>query len=106
MVSPQRWIGYAWALAAAAACTVAGLAMSRRFDLVNIAMVYLLGVVFVALRFSRGPAAFTAVLCVALFDVLFVPPRGAFSVDDAQYLLTFLIMLSVALVISSLVGSI
>ena len=30
--------------------------MRPRFDLVNVAMVYLLAVVIIALRFSRGPA--------------------------------------------------
>ena len=96
-----RWIGYAWAVAAALACTLAGWAMSPRFDLVNIAMVYLLGVVLVALRFSRGPAILASALSVAAFDVLFVPPRGALTVDDVQYLLTFAIMLAVGLVIST-----
>jgi two-component system, OmpR family, sensor histidine kinase KdpD len=69
-----RWIGYAWALGATAACTAAGLAMRGRFDLVNIAMVYVLAVVIVALRYSRGPAVTTSVLSVAAFDYLFVPP--------------------------------
>jgi two-component system, OmpR family, sensor histidine kinase KdpD len=100
------WIGYLWALAATVSCTVAGLAMRTRFDLVNVAMVYLLAVVFVALRYSRGPAIATAVLCVATFDYIFVPPRGAFTVDDVQYLFTFGIMLAVALVISHLVESV
>ena len=97
--------GYAWAALAALSCTAAGLAMRGRFDLVNIAMVYLLGVVLVALRFARGPAVATALLSVAAFDFLFVPPPGTLSVDDAQYLLTFAIMLAVGLVISRLVES-
>jgi two-component system sensor histidine kinase KdpD len=79
--------------------------MRGRFDLVNIAMVYVLAVVVVALRFSRGPAIATAMLSVAVFDFLFVPPQGTFTVDDAQYLLTFAIMLAVGLVISRLVES-
>jgi two-component system sensor histidine kinase KdpD len=100
------WRGYAWAAAATVACTLIGWAMRPRFDLVNVAMVYLLAVVIVALRSSRGPAIATSVLCVAAFDFLFVPPRGRFTIDDAQYLLTFAIMLVVALVISRLVASI
>ena len=52
--------GYAWALAATAACTLAGMAMRERFDLVNIAMVYLLGVVVVALRFLVGEGRATS----------------------------------------------
>jgi two-component system sensor histidine kinase KdpD len=98
------WSGYAWAAGACAACTLAGLAMQPRFDPVNIAMVYLLAVVIIALRESRGAAIAAAALCVLAFDVVFVPPRGALTVDDAQYLLTFAIMGAVALVISGLVA--
>jgi two-component system sensor histidine kinase KdpD len=99
------WTGYAWAVSSTAGCTLVGLLMQPRFDLVNIAMVYLLAVVVVALRFSRGASIATAVLCVAAFDVLFVPPRGTFTVDDVQYLFTFAAMVAVALVISHLVAS-
>jgi two-component system sensor histidine kinase KdpD len=80
--------------------------MRPRFDLVNVAMVYLIAVVIIALRFSRGPAVATAVLCVVAFDYFFVPPSGTLTVEDAQYLLTFAIMVAVALVISWLVESI
>jgi two-component system sensor histidine kinase KdpD len=79
--------------------------MAPRFDLVNIAMVYLLAVVVIALRFSRGAAIFSSIVCVAAFDFMFVPPQGTFTVADAQYLLTFAIMLAVALVISGLMES-
>jgi two-component system sensor histidine kinase KdpD len=79
--------------------------MAPRFDIVNIAMVYLLAVVIIALNFSRGPAIVSSVLCVGAFDYMFVPPQGTFTVNDAQYLLTFAIMLSVALVISGLMDS-
>jgi two-component system sensor histidine kinase KdpD len=106
MASRRPWIGYAWSVGATAACTAAGYAMTPRFDLVNIAMVYVLAVVWVALRRSRGAAVLTAVLCVATFDFLFVPPQGTFTVDDVQYLLTFAIMLAVGLVISGLTESV
>lgn len=97
--------GYAWAVAATAACTAAGLTMRPYIDPVNIAMVFLLAVVGIALRFSRGAAVFTAVLCVVVFDVVFVPPYLSFAVDDIQYLVTFAIMLAVGLVISGLAES-
>ncbi|CAG0953703.1 two-component system, OmpR family, phosphate regulon sensor histidine kinase PhoR [Burkholderiales bacterium] len=106
MSCKRPWTGYVWAVGVAAACTLAGLAMRPRFDLVNIAMVYMLGVVYVAVRHDRGAAIATAVLCVLAFDFLFVPPPGTFKVDDIQYLLTFAIMVAVALVISRLVQSV
>jgi two-component system sensor histidine kinase KdpD len=103
MDGKHAWIGYAGAAGAAVLCTLIGLAMAPRFDVVNIAMVYLLAVVLVSLTFTRGAAAASAVLCVAAYDFMFVPPVGTFTVHDAQYLLTFAIMLAVALVISGLV---
>lgn len=106
MKAASRWVSYGWALVATALCTAVGFAITPHFDLVNVAMIYMLAVVFIARQFSRGPAAFTTVLCVAAFDVLFVPPRGTFSVEDTQYLLTFVIMLTVGLVIASLVDNV
>jgi two-component system sensor histidine kinase KdpD len=106
MNTQRRWMGYAWAVGTCVACTLAGLAMYPRFDLVNIAMVYMLAVVVIALRQSRGAAAFVAALSVAAFDFVFVPPAGTFTVDDVQYLLTFVIMLAVGLIISGLVADV
>jgi two-component system sensor histidine kinase KdpD len=102
MEQARTWVGFAWAAAATVVSTLAGFAMIPRFDPVNVAMVYLLAVVVVALQCSRGPAIATAALSVLAFDVLFVPPVGELRVDDLQYLLTFAIMIAVAVVISGL----
>jgi two-component system sensor histidine kinase KdpD len=106
MDARRPWVGYAWAACGAAACTLLGLAMRPRFDLVNVAMVYLLAVVIVALRYPRGPAIVASALGVIAFDFVFVPPPGTLTIDDLQYLLTFAIMLAVALVLSRLVESV
>lgn len=65
-------------------------------------MIFLLAVFVVAVRLGRGPAILTAFLAVALFDVLFVPPQLSFTVADAQYLVTFAVMLAVGLITSHL----
>src|SRR5207237_9703028 len=80
--------------------------MRAHFEPVNIAMVYLLAVVVIALRFSRGPTIATSVLSVGAFDYFFVPPSGTFTVDDPQYVVTFVMMLLVGLVISHLTTSV
>ena len=98
-------IGYACALGVASICTLIGELMAPRFDIVNIAMVYLLSVVVIALCFSRGASILSALLSVAAFDFMFVPPQGTFTINDIQYLLTFAIMLAVALIISGLMES-
>ena len=96
----MKWAEYAWALGATAACTLLGLAASPHADLVNIALVYLLAVVGIALRFSRGPVVAASVLGVAAFDYFFILPSGTFHVEDPQYLLTFVMMLAVGLTVS------
>jgi two-component system sensor histidine kinase KdpD len=68
----------------------------------NLVMIYLFSVTLVAMRASRGAAAFASVSSVAAFDFFFVPPRLTFAVTDSQYLVTFGVMLLVALLISTL----
>ncbi len=96
------WWGYAWALGAAAGTTIIASPLSHHLDLTNIVMLYLLGVVAIAFRFGRGPAAAAAVTNVAAMDFFLVPPQFSFAVADAQYLLTFAVMLVTGLLISHL----
>ena len=65
-------------------------------------MIYLLGIVVVAMWFGRGPSVMASVLSVLLFDFLFVPPQLTFVVDETRYIATFAVMLLVGLVISNL----
>ena len=95
-------MGYAWAAAATVLCTAAGLALGAWIELVNIALVYLLAVVLVALRFPRGPVVAASVLNIAAYNFFFVPPLGTFHVDEPQHLLTFIMMLAVGLIVSRL----
>jgi len=68
----------------------------------NLVMFYLLGVVAVAMRSSRRTAFFASFLSVAAFDFFCVPPYLTFAVSTTKYLVTFVVMLLVALVISTL----
>jgi two-component system sensor histidine kinase KdpD len=97
-----RWPGYAWAAAISVAITLLATPLLHVLELSNIVMLFLLGVVGVAMRFGRGPAAFAALLNVAAFDYFFVPPRLSFGVGDVQYLLTFVVMLGVGLLVGQL----
>jgi two-component system sensor histidine kinase KdpD len=85
-----------------ALATVACFLIYPHFELANLIMLYLLATLLVGSRGRKGPAAFTAVLGVLCFDFFFVPPRFSFSVSDAQYLLTFVVMFMTAMVISRL----
>src|ERR1700748_1956862 len=48
----------------------------------------------------------TAALNVIAFDFFFVPPRYSLAISDAQYLVTFAVMLTIALVIANLMFSV
>ena len=72
------------------------------FHLSNLIMIYLLGVMITAASCGRGPAILCSFLSVLGFDFFFVPPRYSFTVEEAQYIVTFIVMFLVALVISHL----
>ncbi len=101
---PRRryWPAYGWAMAVVALCTAVAWLMFPYFESANIIMVYLLGVVGVAARSTRGPSVLASILSVAAFDFFFVRPYYSFGVSDTQYFITFAVMLVVALVISGL----
>jgi two-component system sensor histidine kinase KdpD len=99
---PTGWAPFAWSGSICAAVTLLTAPLHNVLDLANIVMVFLLAVVLVAVRYGRGPAVLAAFLTVGAFDFFYVPPRYTLSVSDAQYLLTFAVMLVVALVIGQM----
>ena len=103
-VAPSRWNQKDWflSIASVAVCTGIAALMSPYFALVDLAMVYLLGVVFTASRTGRGPTLVATLLSVAAIDFFFIPPYYTFAVRDVKYLITFVVMFVVAFVISRL----
>jgi len=102
---PTSRLGYFGAVLVVTGCTGLSALLSPYLaptNLVNLVMVYLLGVVAVSLWLGRGPSILASLLSVAAFDFCFVPPQWTFAVADTQYLLTFLVMLLTGLVISTL----
>jgi two-component system sensor histidine kinase KdpD len=73
-----------------------------RKELADVVMVFLLGVVIVAMRFGYGPSLLAAVLSVLAFDFFFVPPYMSFAVTDFRHVVTFGVMFVVAFVVSNL----
>jgi two-component system sensor histidine kinase KdpD len=104
--NPQRTRGYPWSVAITVLCTLIGWPLLSVLSPSNIIMIYLVGVVFIATRFGLGPSILASVLSVAAFDFFFVPPYLTFAVSDTQYLVTFVVMLIVAVVISNLTSNV
>jgi two-component system, OmpR family, sensor histidine kinase KdpD len=100
------WNRYLGAVLIAAACTAIAALMHSRFELTNLVMVYLLGTAIAGMRLGRGPAVLATLLSVLSLDFFFVSPRFTFAVSDAQYFVTFVVMLLVALTLATLMASV
>lgn len=97
-----RWRDYALALASVGGVAALGAPLLGHLDLANIVMLFPLAVLYAAIRLGRGPAVVAALVAVLLFDVFFVPPHFTLVVSDLQYLLTFGVLLAVALITAQL----
>ena len=99
---PTSASGYVASLAAVAVATGLSRVFFWRDRMPDVVMVFLLGILTIALRFGRGPSTVAAVLSVLVFDFFFVPPYFSFAVSDFQHIVTFAVMFVVAFVVSSL----
>ncbi len=97
---------YAIAVGIVVVATAASAALFPLGDTENLVMVYLLGVVVAAIRLGRGPSVLATIGGFASFLYFFVPHYYSFVLADLYYLPTFLIMLVVALVVSTLTSKV
>lgn len=72
------------------------------FDLVNIALLYLLPVLINASYWGKRPSFYAAVAGVLIFNFFFVPPLLNFTVADLRHLISFAVYLTVASLTASL----
>jgi len=98
----EDWLAYLKAAGICAVTTLLATPLAQVVEITNIAMLFLLAVLVVAVRLGRGPALAAAFLSVGAFDFFFVPPRLTFVVSDARFVLTFAVMFLVALIVGQL----
>ena len=75
-----------------------------QIDQANIVMLFLLSTFLIAINFGKDSAIASALLNVIFFDYYFVSPRFSFAVDDVQYVITLVVMLTIGLVTGQLVA--
>ena len=95
----REWL---WSFFTVSSCTVIAQLMFPYSERLDLAMIYLLGVVITASRASKWPSLFATILSIAAFDFFFVPPYYSFAVSDIRYFFTFIVMFIVSFVISRL----
>ncbi len=98
-IKPGEWLLSAGVVSC---CTAVAALMHDFVTLVDVAMVFLLGIVIVASRTGKWPSLLATLLSVASFNFFFIPPYYTFTVHDVRYFLTFAVLFIVASVISRL----
>jgi two-component system, OmpR family, sensor histidine kinase KdpD len=105
---PSEWrphrplIRYLLSIGLVAMATAASLLFRGAIEPTNLVMVYLVAVVLSAIYLGRGPSLLAAITGVLAFDVFLVPPYYTFAVSDTQYIFTFVVLLTISLVVSTL----
>jgi two-component system, OmpR family, sensor histidine kinase KdpD len=102
VVRDRRWLAQGLSVTVG----VVGLATGASFvflghDLADIVMLYLLGIVVMAVQYGYAASLLAGALSVAAVDFFFTPPYFSFAVADRHLVFTFFIMLTVAFIISS-----
>ena len=101
-----KWLGYPMGIGLVALASLLYQLGHEFVSPVNMIMVYLLTVVVSAIFWGFGPSILVSVLSVLAFDFFFVPPFLTFTVDDTQYIFTFVVLLLVGIIISYLTSRI
>lgn len=95
---PRRPQRYFRTFLASLATAAAAAPLANLVDPANVAMLFVLSVALVGRRYGRKPAIFAALIDVVIFNYFFVPPILTLAVKDAEYLLTFVVMLVTGLI--------
>ena len=98
----NRWRGVPNSLAIAGLITIMGFWIEPIIRGPNLAIFYMLAVVFSAVRWGRWAVIINAITSALLFDYFFVPPLQSFVIGDVWYLITLIGLLTVGLIVSTL----
>jgi two-component system, OmpR family, sensor histidine kinase KdpD len=94
--------GYIASVFAVAVFAALSSAVSPHLQLSELVMINLLPVIAISTQFGFGPSLFVAALSTSCFDFFFIPPVFSFAPSDLRSLVTLLVMLIMAAVISGL----
>ncbi len=101
-VSKVSFKAYAIALGIVTLATLVNVVLGPFLAASNLIMVYILGVMVVALQGFRGPSFFASILSVLTYDFFFLPPYSSLEFAHIDYFLILIGMLVVTQVISHL----
>ena len=97
--SPQ---GYMVALGMVALVTALGVSLARFGNLTNLALLYLLPVMAAATLYGLRTGLVAGLASSLAYNFFFLPPTGTLTVQDPENIITLLVLLGVAVVVSQL----
>jgi two-component system sensor histidine kinase KdpD len=103
IVAPGRWgrpADYIWSLAMVAAITILARLLLVAIDLGNIALLYLVPVMFAAATFGLRAGLFAGLASSLAYNFFFLPPTGTLTVNNPENVVSILVLLGVAVVTS------
>lgn len=100
---PPLFMGFVAAVLLVGAATLLGIGVfSGPHQLADVAMLYVLAIVLVSLRWRLLPSLLASVLSMGALDYCFIPPARTFAMHDITHVATFAVLFLVSIVISSL----
>lgn len=100
--APTPWAGYLVACASVGAATLIGLLVQPHVGLETIDLVYLVGVVGIAVSFGIGPSMLASLAGSLAYNFFFIPPIHTLDIAAPTNIAAFVVFLAVALVVSQL----
>ncbi|NWK98957.1 histidine kinase [Sphingobium lactosutens] len=99
----QGWgdpLGYIWSALMIVAMTALGRLLVEIIDLGNIALLYLIPVMFAAATFGLRAGLFSGLVSSLAYNFFFLPPTGTLTVSNPENVISILVLLGVAIVTS------
>jgi two-component system sensor histidine kinase KdpD len=102
--SGARPLTFVWATAAVAAALLVGELLTALTPIPNLSMVFMLAVLFSALRHGIWPAIYASCLSFLAYNFFFIAPVYTLTIAEPYELLALVIFLVVAVIASALTG--
>ena len=95
------WQAYTAALMMTLICTALLIPLRAYVESSNLIMVYLIGIVSIALRYGRAPSLLMTFLSAICMNYFFILPYYSFKLADEKHFITLLVLLITGIIIST-----
>jgi two-component system sensor histidine kinase KdpD len=93
---------FGWATLAVAVATLISHVADRFLPLANLSLIFLMAVLFAAIRFGLWPSVYTSLLSFVAYNFFFTEPHHTFIVENQGDVLTVVFFLLVAVIVGNL----